>query len=334
MGSEGYLFDCEMRAQSRKTVAQKRDFYKKFAWWARTFEVQALDEDAFKRFFHYLATSHTLPEGRWGNRHSANRSLSKNATKEVSAHTRRLFRVYLSSLWQYFQSEGMVESNPLDCIPPVRLPDEQKEGLTSHEVNLLVAAARNSPHARRDEAIVRFFLSTGCRAAEVVVDSKDDPAPLLWEHIDLLAQPNAVVTVRGKGRKKRTVFFGKKTIAAMWAWKREVQRELERSEDERTVDEMPVFVAVWGKTPGEVLTVSGLSKILQRLGKSAGIKKTLGPHLLRHTFARIFLEEGGQEKALQRIMGHRHLAVTHGYVRLTDASTQKQHARCDPGERF
>jgi len=64
------------------------------------------------------------------------------------------------------------------------------------------------------------------------------------------------------------------------------------------------------------LTAEGISKIVKKYLKSLGIKKKLGPHLLRHTAATQFIENGGNPFVLQQILGHATLKATSEYVRL------------------
>jgi len=79
------------------------------------------------------------------------------------------------------------------------------------------------------------------------------------------------------------------------------------------------------------LTRSGLQQIVKRAMRRAGIT---GPrasaHTLRHSFARCYLMAGGDVFSLQRIMGHRDLKTTQGYLALADRDLRDQHARFSP----
>ena len=327
---DAYLFECEMAGQSKKTTDQKREFYGKFLWWNETVygaenpsELDLSLEPGLKAFFLYLLRGHESKEGRWGNALHSNGGQRARAVKQLSPHARRLFRAYLQSLFDYLVSEGQLVSNPIDAIPPIKIPDEDKEPLSDREIELILEAARNSDNALRDTALIRFLLSTGCRASEV--------CELKFSDMDI---PGGVCLVRGKGNKRRSVFFGKRAKNAVWAWKKELDRELVRAGDQRESDSMPFALAVWGRNAGGALSREGLAHLITRLCKTAGIKRSVGPHLFRHTFARLFLENGGTEKALQKLLGHRHLTVTHRYVNMNDAQIARQHAKSDPGEKF
>jgi len=54
------------------------------------------------------------------------------------------------------------------------------------------------------------------------------------------------------------------------------------------------------------------------------------PYDLRHTFALIFLRNGGNALALQRIMGHSDLSMTKKYIALTGQDLREQHLIASP----
>ena len=59
-----------------------------------------------------------------------------------------------------------------------------------------------------------------------------------------------------------------------------------------------------------------VKQLFQKLKKSTGIKR-LRAHLLRHTFATRYLENGGDMYSLQQILGHTSLEMVKRYVHTT-----------------
>jgi len=117
----------------------------------------------------------------------------------------------------------------------------------------------------------------------------------------------------------------------------------------------PSTVRVWGKTGGREVPISpgtgrsllglgdggvlwtgergpmdvrGLQQAVKRAMGRAGLQG--GPHLLRHTFGRLYVMAGGDVFSLQRIMGHRQVSTTWRYVGMDLRDVQVQHERFSP----
>lgn len=82
-------------------------------------------------------------------------------------------------------------------------------------------------------------------------------------------------------------------------------------------------------TTGDRLTTSGISQILRRIKKQIGFKK-LHPHYLRHTFATLFLVNGGDPVHLQLILGHTTLYMTEQYLHLANQMTLQKQKKFSP----
>jgi integrase/recombinase XerD len=121
----------------------------------------------------------------------------------------------------------------------------------------------------------------------------------------------------GKGNKRRSVYFGSTTAAAIVRYQRRGNGAFEGSR--------PLFVADRGRMDGQALTRSGLQQMIEKLGKMAGIEEArCSPHTFRHTFAISFLRAGGTAFALQQILGHEHLDMTQKYVKMAQADIEFQ----------
>ncbi|GIP21041.1 tyrosine-type recombinase/integrase [Paenibacillus sp. J22TS3] len=69
---------------------------------------------------------------------------------------------------------------------------------------------------------------------------------------------------------------------------------------------------------------------LKKYAARAGIEKRIYPHLLRHSGATLFLEEGGSERHLQAILGHADGRMTAHYTHLSDRNVKKNHEEFSP----
>jgi integrase/recombinase XerD len=77
--------------------------------------------------------------------------------------------------------------------------------------------------------------------------------------------------------------------------------------------------------PGTRLSRKSINKVLAAVGRKAGIKKRVHPHMLRHCFATHRLEAGADVRSVQMLLGHAHLESTTTYLHLSRA-----HLRATP----
>ena len=155
-----------------------------------------------------------------------------------------------------------------------------------------------SQRNRRNYALLLFFLDTGARLGEV--------AGLGWA--DLQEEGESAWTVRLEGKTgERRVPVSARLMAAL---------EMYRGHHQ-----------LWVGQQGP-LTADGLQMVVRRCMAAARLKG--GPHLLRHTFAKLYLMNGGDLISLQRLLGHRDIKMTERYVDLDMRDLQEQHAKYSP----
>ena len=116
------------------------------------------------------------------------------------------------------------------------------------------------------------------------------------------------IKVDGKGSKQRLVPISPKAIKELKLWFTE--RNL--------IDIKPefqdyVFVSYRRR---QALTRVMVFYIIKALAERAGIKKTISPHTLRHSFATALLEGGANLRAIQAMLGHESIATTQIYMHI------------------
>lgn len=69
------------------------------------------------------------------------------------------------------------------------------------------------------------------------------------------------------------------------------------------------------------VTANAFWKSLKRAAVAAGIHKRVHTHALRHSFATHFLEDGGNIRLLQRMLGHADISMTEKYLHIAEVNT-------------
>jgi site-specific recombinase XerC len=202
--------------------------------------------------------------------------------------------------------------HPLAGLVTPRTPDVLVPSLRDHEMRALVAAAGASREPVRDLAIVTLLLDTGIRLNELVGMTAGD--------VDLV---EGRCRVRGKGARERLVPIGGRCRRTLRTWM-------------ATRGRVDPTAALFVGRGGVRLPRRTVQQIVRRLAIAAGVTDRCSPHVLRHTFARAFLANGGDVFALQRILGHSpaSLQVTRRYVRLLDDDIRAAHRRASPLDRL
>jgi integrase/recombinase XerD len=186
------------------------------------------------------------------------------------------------------------------AIPIKRSHVEVTHHLSQPEVDALIAAPdRQTPRGRRDRALLLFLACTGARVSEAIGVNASDLT---------LDRPRPQVLLRGKGRKERIVPIPNdlaKTLAALM--------------NERGIalhESRPLFVG----THDTRLTRFGATHVVRRAVATATLarpelaRKTISPHVFRHSLAMKLLQSGVDLLTIQAWLGHSQVATTHRYA--------------------
>jgi site-specific recombinase XerC len=231
---------------------------------------------------------------------------------QLARHSPATAAVRYRSLRQWFKwlcFEDEIDANPMDGLAPPKVPDKPPGVLGDDTLSALLRACDGKGFDdRRDMAIIRLFIDTGVRLSELTYGS-----------VDLDLQEIAVV---GKGRKERSVPFGDRTALAVDRYDRLRRRH--------PLAGSPVY---WLGKRGP-LTASGVRQAILRRCGLAGVPD-VNPHAFRHTAASYWLEVGGQELDLQRLMGWADASMLRVYGRAeADRRARAAHRKLAPGDRF
>jgi integrase/recombinase XerC len=224
--------------------------------------------------------------------------------------------VRFRALQQWFKwmvEEGEVDASPLARMRPPVVPESPVVMPTDDQLRALLASCAGRDFvSRRDNAILRTFIDTGARLAEV--------ANLTLEDVDLDEQ---VLYVTGKGRRERRAPFGRKTTAALDTYVRARTRHPQADED-----------ALWlGEKGRGPMTDNGVAQMVRRRARALGFE--LHPHALRHGFAHRWRVAGGGDDELMRLLGWKSRQMLNRYgASAADERAREMYRRFSPGDRL
>ena len=133
---------------------------------------------------------------------------AESSTK--SAAGMNTFMTPIKLFFAWLQNEEFIIKNPCSSIKPVKEPKREKKPLNEEQVEML----RDCMLSRRDRAILEFFLSTGCRVAEVGNVKVSD-----------LDMTHKTLLVIGKGNKERRVYFTERCKRSILNYLREREEQ-------------------------------------------------------------------------------------------------------------
>ena len=219
---------------------------------------------------------------------------------------RSLARI-LSGVRQFYRFlviDGYLEVDPTELLESPKQPDHLPEVLSTAEVDLLEQAIDLSKwEGHRNRAIIEVLFSCGLRVSE-----------LTNLKLSNLYVDEQYIRVMGKGSKERLVPISPRALDELnyWFADRNVMKIKPGEED-----------YVFLNRRGQHLTRTMILIMIKRYAVEAGIKKTISPHTLRHSFATSLLEGGADLRAIQAMLGHESIGTTEIYTHI-DTSTLRQ----------
>ncbi|MBR1447379.1 MAG: site-specific tyrosine recombinase XerD [Prevotella sp.] len=202
------------------------------------------------------------------------------------------------SFYRFLVIDGYMDSDPTELLESPVLGEHLPEYLTPQEVDRLEDSIDVSkPEGHRNRAIIEVLFSCGLRVSELV--------GLKFSQV---YSEERFVRIMGKGSKERLVPISEralKEIENYLPWRNELKI--------KPGEEDYVFL----NRRGAHLTRTMILIMLKAQAEAAGIKKTISPHTLRHSFATALLEGGADLRVIQALLGHESIGTTEIYTHLS-----------------
>lgn len=234
------------------------------------------------------------------------RGLSPRSVRQQVAAVRSFYR--------YLLREGIVEVDPVHTLMPPKADKPLPTFLKRQEVEMLLTGITYAPtyEGQRNRTIIAVLCHTGIRASELLGLRPAD--------IDL---NECTLKVTGKRNKQRIVPFRPELRDILLAYYRVREEHIESKGHD-------TYEGLFLTNKGGELKYRELDTIVNTVLSAVTTQKKRSPHVLRHTFATLMLDNGGDLEAIQHLLGHENIATTEIYTHTSFAELREQYAQAHP----
>ena len=216
----------------------------------------------------------------------------------------------LRTFYHYLQKQGVVAESPMRDIVLPKIHKSLPSFVRPAEMDALLdeKVADDDFAALRDKLILSILYMTGMRRAELI--------GLLERDVDTLAMQ---FKVTGKRNKQRLVPYGAE-LAELIADYRRMRREAGLGDAEY------FFI----RKDGEPLYPQLVYRVVKRALSQVCTLEKKSPHVLRHTFASVMLNNGAGLNSVKELLGHHSLASTEVYTHITFEELKQSYNQAFP----
>ena len=216
--------------------------------------------------------------------------------KEIrSAKTQARLLSSIHSFYRFLLYHRYIEQDPSELLEMPRVEKHLPEVLSLEEIDAMIAQIDMSkPEGHRNRAIIEMLYGSGLRVSELT--------ELRLSHI---YRQEGYMRILGKGSKQRLVPISPVADEQFGYW----------LQDRSQLNIKPEYADIaFLNHYGRQLTRAMIFTIVKRLAEAAGIRKTISPHTLRHSFATHLLQNGADLRIIQQLLGHESIVTTEIYT--------------------
>jgi site-specific recombinase XerD len=301
----GFLMDWQLRNRSPNTLRTYRSQLQVIGRWLEEQGVSDVEEVTVAHLREFLVYTQQRPAS----------SINPRRPGELDGHTpsTATMQGYVKAiklLFGWLADEEVIAKSPATRLQKPIGEKRLRVSFSDEHLSLLFGVCDlETPLGFRDYTVMLVLLDTGIRVEELCRLTLDDL------HDDYLK-------IHGKGRKEREVGFTPTTAKFLWKY-----INLHRAAESEAVR------ALFTNIRGRQMTPSGVEQIFDKIAEAAGLGEevVVTPHKLRHTFARTWLERGGDVYSLSRLMGHSSVKITEIYLEdFKSRQARAQHTQFSP----
>jgi integrase/recombinase XerD len=238
----------------------------------------------------------------------------RGTARTVASQNRVLSAV--RGFFAFLAREGYLAHNPAQALRLSKEPDAlPKNILTPDEARRLIEAPDTHTLAGyRDRTLLEVLYSTGLRKSELRNLTVND----------VNREEELLRVNRGKGGKDRVVPLSAVACQYLENYLTAIRPDLLKGRD---TDRL--FISIRDGLP---LGVNAIGRIIDKYVRQARVKKHVTCHLWRHSCATHLLKNNANLRHVQEMLGHKSLATTERYLRLTITDLKEAHRKFHPRE--
>jgi integrase/recombinase XerD len=204
----------------------------------------------------------------------------------------------IKAFYKYCLMENISSTDPTVLLEAPKLKRALPDVLSFDEIERIISQIDLSkPEGGRNKAMLETMYSCGLRVSETV------NLKISQLYLDV-----GFIRVIGKGDKERLVPIGSSAIHYINIYKNDIRVHTQPKPGNEDI----LFLNNRGAKLSRVMVFL----IIKDLVKKAGIKKTVSPHTIRHSFATHLVEGGADLRAVQEMLGHESITTTEIYTHL------------------
>ena len=224
----------------------------------------------------------------------------------------------LRTFWRWMLAQGHVERDLMKTLRQYKAPKRLPTFVPDTRMEDVVAELREDIASEdferlRDALIILLIYTAGLRLSELVNANMGD-----------VSADYATLRVMGKG--------GKERIQPLLSSLGEVLEKYFIQISSQNICTGQKKALILSKK-GERISRRTVERIVDRKLKGVGVQGKTSPHVLRHTFATRVLNEGGDLREIQELLGHSSLKATQVYTHLDIERLKHTYAMAHPRER-
>jgi integrase/recombinase XerC len=219
----------------------------------------------------------------------------------------------LKSFFKFAMIQKDVTENPMKHIEKPKSPKLIPYYVTEEQIELLL----KQPDPRtlfgfRDRCIIEVLYSTGIRVNELVNLNIED-----------FDQKKCLLLIKGKRERQRLLPISETASKWLKDYITHPGRFVKGHNRNAQIDESAVFLNKFGKR----ISTRSVARNFEKYTETIGLKGKVTPHIIRHTIATHWLENGMDIKTIKVLLGHDSFSMTTIYTQVSTKLKRESHKK-------